>query len=402
MIGCLFLPYFLAAVTVKANPRWAGKPVIVGRDGKVVGFSRELKGQSLAGLSMARARGRCPDAVLAEYDRGLHLLAQEEYLEALRDFAPFIEPVDAQECFFDLSGSRVQEEMDRLGAWLGPRQWGPAIVGLGGNKLLAQLAAVVPGKKKRGKTAGFYSFQVETGREQEFMGRIPLYMDGQIAPRARKLLDNLGFNCFGDLDDLTPEDLVRLLGREEGHKVGRHRQGLDNTPLMGLYPPERIGLAMGFEGGVDDSQVLGQALGEGARAVALALRERNMSCRQVALELELEQQECRAERQLSRGCGEERSLVEVLAIMLAGLHRNGPAYGLRIEVSSLRELVWREQDLFSFDARSSRPRQDLGAVAEAMEARFPGMLQRGLLLDRREEVLSFWDPWRYRGREGRL
>lgn len=59
-VGCLFLPYFLASVTIKVNPHLREQPVAVFREGKVVGVSPELRDQFLIGLSLTRARGRCP------------------------------------------------------------------------------------------------------------------------------------------------------------------------------------------------------------------------------------------------------------------------------------------------------------------------------------------------------
>lgn len=360
-----------------------------------MGISPELRDQSLIGVSLNKARGRCPDVFFVEYDRAIHEIAHEQYLQMLTDFSPLIEPLDEQECFLDLSGSKIESEMERLGEWFGGKGWGPVIVGLGPNKLLARLAARVPSKKKRGKTPGFYSCAVESGREKDFLERVPLVLDWLLPSRAVETLGSLGFTRFGELDSLSLNDLLKVLGRD-GYMVYCHSRGLDNTPLVGLYPPEKMSCYFDFAQGVHNRGPLERGLEEGARIIASTLRERRMNCRQMALQLEMEQRTCRAERQVSRGCGEERRLREILGILLKGLSFAGPILGMMLEVSSLYEWSLTEQDLFTLDKKSTRSYQDLNGAVEALGAKLPRMVRMGLAIDRREQVLSFWDPWRFR------
>ena len=398
-IAYLFVPYLLALATANKTPGLRQQAIAIYREGRIVGVCPRLKDQSLVGMPLAQARGRCPGVSFAEYDRSIHQAAHEDYLRMLSALSPLIEPLHEQECFFDLSGSNIQGDLKRLGKWFEEREWGPVILGLGANKLLARLAARVPSPKLTGKFQNLYVFEVNPGREQEFMARVPIALDWLLPPRAVEALALLGFTRFGELDSFLWNDLYKLLGRE-AYLIQHHRQGLDNTPLMGLYPPEMIRCYQGFDQGTEDWEVLRRSLGEGARTIALALQAKRIDCRLVALELELEQGVCRAERQAARGCGEESRLNEVLRLLLSELAWQGPVQGLTIQVSSLFEPKLVEQDLFAPDRQSSRPRQSLNPVLEALQAKLPGMIRTGFALDRREEVLSLWDPWRFR--EGRV
>ncbi len=219
-------------------------------------------------------------------------------------------------------------------------------------------------------------------------------LDWLLSSRTVKTLDSLGFTRFGDLSLLSLQDLLKILG-QDGYMVYRHSRGLDGTPLMGLYPPEKVSCYYDFAEGVHDRGTLERCLEAGARRIASTLEERGMNCRQIALQLELEGRNCRVERQVSRGCGEERRLREILGILLKELPFTGPVLGLLLEVSSLYRWNLTEQDLFTLDKKSTRPRQDLNGAMEALESRVPGLVHMGFMVDRREQVLSLWDPWRF-------
>ena len=207
-------------------------------------------------------------------------------------------------------------------------------------------------------------------------------------------LGSLGFTRFGELDSLSLQELLKILG-PDGYTVYQHRRGRDSTPLLGLYPPEKLSCHFSFDRGVYELGPLEKRLEEGARIIASALRERGMNCRQVALQAELEGGNCRAERRVSRGAGEERRLREILGILLKNLPLTGPILSMTLEVSSLYRWSLTEQDLFALDKRSTRPHQELKGTVEGLAAKIPGAVHVGLAIDRREQVLSLWDPWRF-------
>ena len=393
-VGCLFLPYFLASVTIKENPRLYRQPVAVCREGKVIGITREIEDHSLVGLPLNQARRHCPEAFFVEYDHSAHRAAQEDCLQVLAGISPLIEPLDEQECFLDLSGGRVSWEMEKLGQWFQAQGWGPVVIGIGANKFLARLATRVPYGKNQAQVPGFCCRVVEPGGEKDFLARVPLVLDWLLPFRVVEKLGSLGFTRFGELDSLSLQELLKILG-PDGYTVYQHRRGRDSTPLLGLYPPEKLSCHFSFDRGVYELGPLEKRLEEGARIIASALRERGMNCRQVALQAELEGGNCRAERRVSRGAGEERRLREILGILLKNLSLTGPILSMMLEVSSLYRWSLTEQDLFALDKRSTRPHQELKGTVEGLEAKIPGAVHVGIAIDRREQVLSLWDPWRF-------
>lgn len=407
-VACIFFPYFYASLARRENPRLGQRPLAVYRHGRVVGVSAELRGQLLPGLTLAEARGRCPDVGFVAYNDSLYKEAQNRYLKTLTSFSALIEPVSERECFFDLTGSNTEREIRKLGRCLQGEGWGPVLVGLGRNKFLARLATRTLNKGAyRGIDEGSPNrdlaeetiaciAEVPAGQEEEFMRNIPLAMDQGLSPQVRDNLIRLGFRYFGEVRELSLTALMRMLGKE-GYTVYRHSRGIDNTPLVNLYPPGKIAFSLHFEGEVTGKETLERVLQEGARTLASLLRKRKKGCRLLTLYLISEKNTYQVERLVPWGCREEARLREILGILLDKAVGGEPVTGLIVEASSLYDWRFAEQDLFSLDNRPTGVRYELTAVIDSLNEKHPGVIIPGMDIDRREQVLSFWDPWRFSG-----
>ncbi|HOV43540.1 DNA polymerase Y family protein [Syntrophothermus lipocalidus] len=393
-VACIFFPYLYAGWARRKHP-WLGRqPLVIFREGRVTGVSPELRGYGLEGLPVAEAKGKCPDAFFLAYDEPLYKGACNRYLEALTRVSPIIEPVSDEECFFDLTGSSTEKEIAKLKTSLGPdRSWGPVLVGIGRNKFVARLLARAFWQAGSIGDSGFYCLETAPGQEKYFMKTVPITMDWLLPPKVLDALSRLGFKSYGELQDLRLDELVEMLG-EHGYTVYRHGRGLDDTPLVNLYPPGKLALAFGLEGETESRGVIARVLRESARVLASLLYSRRKGCRFVKLALASEEDTCEEGRLVPWGYREERKLYEVLVLLLDKLTLTGPVVGVRVEVSSLYDWELAEQDLFDL---KPRPRHDLTAVALALNEKYPGMISRGVKIGRREEVLSFWDPWRFSG-----
>ena len=393
-VAYMFFPHFHAQVARQKHPRLGQRPLVICREGRVIGVSPELKGYAIESLPVAEAKGRCPDGFFLAYDESLYKEACARYLEALTMVSPVIEPAGEGECFFDLTGSDVNEEIAKLKEGLeGGRNRGQVLVGVGKNKLVAKLSALLLQQSTPPGAVGFYCREVAWGKEKEFMRTVPLNMDWLLPSRVIDTLHRLGFNSYGELQGLQAGELVDMLGGH-GYTVYRHSRGLDDTPLVNLYPPGRLVVAFGLDGETESREVISRVLKKSAHLVASLLYSRRKGCRFVKLVLAVEEGVCETGRLIPWGCREEGKLYEVLALLLDRLVLPGPVTGVRVEASSLYDWEFAEQDLF--DLRP-RPRHDLTGLALALNEKYPGVIWRGVEAGRREEVLSFWDPWRFAG-----
>ena len=85
----------------------------------------------------------------------------------------------------------------------------------------------------------------------------------------------------------------------------------------------------------------------------------------------------------------------ILAGLLTDIDRT--VEGVRIFLSELKPLEMRAQDLFTLRCtyqQEARERKR-SAILEQLLQRFPDRLSLGMDIDRREQVLLFWDPWRF-------
>jgi len=393
-VACIFFPYFHTSLARRKHPRLNRQPLVVYHDGQVIGVSSELRGYVLEGLPVAEAKGKCPDAFFLAYDESLYKEACNRYLEALTGVSPIIEPVSDEECFFDLTGSNIKKEIAKLKKSLGPgMDWGPVLIGIGRNKFVARLSARFLWQAGSRGDSGFYCRETAPGQEKEFMKTVPLTMDWLLPSKVVDTLSQLGFKDYGELQELRLDELVKMLGKY-GYTVYRHSRGLDDTPLVNLYPPGKLALAFSLEGGTESREAIAGVLRESARVLASLLHTRRKGCRFVKLALVSEEDTCQVGRLVPWGYREERRLYEVLALMLDKLTLTGPVAGVRVEASSLYDWELTEQDIF---ALKPKPRHDLTAITMALNEKYPGMISRGVKVGRREEVLSFWDPWRFSG-----
>ncbi len=393
-VACIMFPYFHTQVVRHRYPRLSRHPLAVYREGQVVGVSPELKGYDLEGLPVAEAKGKCPDAFFLAYDESLYEKACNRYLEVLTTVSPVIEPVSDGECFFDFTGGDVKKEVAKLKKGLQPGMgWGTVLIGIGRNKFLARLSALFLGRSLPGGAFGFYCREIAQGEEEEFMKTVPVTADWLLPPMVVDTLIRLGFRTYGELQGLGADELVNMLG-QHGYTVYRHSRGIDDTPLVNLYPPGKLALAFSLEGGTGSREAIARVLRESARIMASFLCTRRKGCRFLKLALVSEEDNCETGRLVPWGCREEGRLYEVLIVMLDKMTPSGPVAGVRVEAGSLYDWQIFEQDLFEL---KPRPRHDLTEITIALNEKYPGMVYQGAKVGRREEVLSFWDPWRFSG-----
>lgn len=399
-IGFLWFPFFHWAVYRREHARAPEGPVILVREGRVIGVSPELQECGLIGLTPGKAQGRCPEARLAASDPLLCARAAEEWLEVLPRISPVIEPRGEDGAFFDLSGCDARKEIKRLQKTLEGNGLGPAIAGVGRSKFIARAAALLAGctDSSRLRRRAFLAVFVEPEKEAGFLEKVPLALDESLSSRARRRLTALGFENYGQLRELDEGRLAQLLG-VDWYAVYQHSRGLDTEPLLGLYPPEKIAVSLGFEGPVADRTVIGKALKEGGEQLARFLSERHKAGRVLRVVLQGENRTWEAERHVPWGCQTGERLEKVMEGLLEGALSglNQAVTGLVLEISGLYEERWAEQDLFLPSRKSERPERDLEAVVQALREKFPQAVLPGLEIERRERVLALWDPWRWEG-----
>ena len=215
---------FFASVEIRERPELAGKPVLVGGEGKrgvIAAASYEARRFGCRSAQpTAIARRRCPQAIVLPPRHGLYSAISREIFAVFDRFSPLVEGLSIDEAFLDLSGS------ERL--FGGPEATAAAIrgavfdatrlscsIGAATSKLVAKIASALD------KPAGLTI--VAPGEERAFLGPLPIGKLWGVGPKAQERLHARGLRTIGDLQRADPESLRGLLG---DHGVHLHRLAL--------------------------------------------------------------------------------------------------------------------------------------------------------------------------------
>ncbi|MEQ8199908.1 MAG: hypothetical protein ABRQ24_00640 [Syntrophomonadaceae bacterium] len=327
----------------------------------------------------------------------------DELLQACSQHSYLLEPVGSQELLLDLSSfKRIGDILDALAVTLAGLAAGRASIGLASSPLLARLAVhrrTYPGPAR--STCRFFArgdidiIQVIPGQEVIFISTLPLPEFSPLSARECRLLNRLGYAWVGDLAGLGPYRLQQLLKRDVS-QLWQNIQGRDYTPVRALYPPERLGYAFSWEEGSRGPGQLLEFIRAGAGELSSRLERRRVGCHLVEIQLDLSGGTAVSrQRRVSPACHDRKRLAMVLEGLLPDLDK--PVEGARIFLGDLKPLEMRAQDLFTlrYTYQQEAREQKRSAILEQLLQRFPGRLGMGMEADRREQVLLFWDPWRF-------
>jgi hypothetical protein len=322
----------------------------------------------------------------------------EEVLEECSIYTPLVEPQGEGSLFCDLSGCGPTLDIIKSIVKTNYQLTGrPAQVALASSRIVVEntlLRSQLPSPKEYRiiKTREAMVMEVLPGREEEFMSSIPLSQFSAITLKEARKLERAGLSNVGELKTVAAERLIALLGKR-GVNLPRQGQGIDDRPILGLYPPLKISYPLIFSPGseaISDVQMK-----EAGRVLQALLEKRHSGCAHIALEIKAKKGLIRKERRLKgvecRG--------EVLSAVFMGLFKKlelgSPPEEGRIILSELSPLEWQEADLFSL-----LPRERNGCslrvekAIEKLDIRFPGQIGWGKEEGRREKVLAYFDPWR--------
>ncbi|HZR75920.1 DNA polymerase IV [Bradyrhizobium sp.] len=210
------LDAFYASVEQLLDPSLRGKPIAVG-GGVVLAASYEARAFGVrGGMPGRQARELCPQLTFvtghfADYQR-----LGDAAIKVIGDFTPLVERISIDEAFADVAGcthlfgtpadiarairARVRSELGL-----------PISVGVARTKHLAKIASQVA------KPDGLVV--VDPAAELEFLHELGVELMWGVGPVTRARLAGIGVETIGQLANLQPRSLERLLGAAAGEKL---------------------------------------------------------------------------------------------------------------------------------------------------------------------------------------
>lgn len=315
-----------------------------------------------------------------------------------------VEPRGEQGVLLDLSTfKRAGEIVKELVAFIHCQNADPARLGLASNPLVAFCAACssMPMQVGRKNTYRLQSYQnsliirILPGQEASFLASLPLQEFPVLSAQERQKLMRLGYSRVGEIAGLSRERLGQIL-KCDALLLWQNSRGIDYSPVQGIYPPDRLGCSIWLPS-CKDWQSLEMALQQISASLEKELNQRHQTCRKLILEIRGEGESLKRERLLGYACNEAAQLARVLVEMLPETGLPLPVEELRVYLDRLEKVEVEMPDLFTWRQHYQEEQRHhrLQEAINNLLQRFPRSIQQGAEVERREQVLALWDPWRF-------
>lgn len=252
IIGHLDLDAFFASVEERDNPRFRGKPLVVGSDpmgGKGRGvvatanyaarkygiFSAVPISRAWRFSEEARMRGEEP-VIFVEGDHHRYGEVSGHVMDIIRAHVPLVEQASIDEAYFDLSflGSFAEAEQvcKKIKEEIREKEKITASVGIGPNKLIAKIASNF--QKPDGLTV------VRADDAEKFLEPMPVRVIPGIGQKTESMLRGHGIAAVRDAKKYSRDDLEELMGKWGIYLYDKIR-GIDDAEVTEEYETKSIG-----------------------------------------------------------------------------------------------------------------------------------------------------------------
>jgi len=252
IIGHLDMDAFFAAVEERDNPRFRGKPLVVGSDpmgGKGRGvvatanyaarkygiFSATPITKAWRLSEAARMRGEEP-VIFVEGSHEHYGEVSSRIMDIIREHAPLVEQASIDEAYFDLSFlssfAKAARVCKKIKQEIQEKEQLTASVGIGPNKLIAKIAS--NHQKPDGLTV------VEEKDAELFLDQFPVRTIPGIGPKTESMLHARGIKTVHDLKKFSLSALEEMMGKWGADLYDKIR-GIDDAEIVEEYEVKSIG-----------------------------------------------------------------------------------------------------------------------------------------------------------------
>ena len=185
------------------------------------------------GEPISMALRKCPDLVIAPSDFRLYEEYSEAFMAICREYTPALERYSIDECFMDMTGTRVMypnpiatayEIKDRIRDTLGFT----VNIGVGSNKLLAKTAGDF---EKPDKVHSLFSHELKAK-----FWPLPVGDLISVGETTAKKLEKLNIRTIGDLAVYPLDSLQVSIGKKMGQQIHEYANGIDDSPVLAQAP----------------------------------------------------------------------------------------------------------------------------------------------------------------------
>ncbi len=277
---------FYAAVEVRENPELAGKPLIIGHEGRrgvvsTCSYEARKFGVRSAMPSVLASR-LCPDAIWLPGRMELYIAVSATLRRMFDEEAPVVEPLSIDEAFLDVTGlaaglahgaaiARVLKDRIRNEQRL------TASVGVAPNKFLAKLASDLE------KPDGLCVFPKDDVARR--LWPLPVERLWGVGPKTAEVLRRGGLRSIGDIAGVSETGLAALVGPRMAAHLAALARGEDDRPVSASRESKSISEERTYADDLTDAREIDRELLARAEGVARSLRRHGLLARTVHLKV---------------------------------------------------------------------------------------------------------------------
>ena len=346
----LDLDAFFAAVEQRDKPSLRGKPVVVGGTGGrgvVATASYEARKYGVrSAMSTREARSRCPHAAFLTGRFHAYRDASAVVMALLREVSPLVEPLSLDEAFVDLEQAglpdlgieTVTALAERIRADVHEATGGlTASVGLGSSKFIAKVASDLD------KPDGLVV--VVPGTEQELLRPMHVTVIPGVGPATSERLRRVGIHTVAELETVSLDELVRLVGKAHGIGLYQLARAQDDRPVVAEREAKSVSQEGTYDTDLTDRALMEHLLTRQAGDVATRLRKHGLSGRTVTIKVRLHDfTTLSRSTTLASPTDHAGTIARLARGLLADLDTSGGVRLLGVGVSGLAD--WIQEDLF--------------------------------------------------------
>ena len=344
------LDAFFAAVEQRDKPSLRGKPVVVGGTGgrgvvATASYEARVYGVRSA-MSTREARARCPHAAYLTGRFDAYRESSRLVMALLRELSPLVEPLSLDEAFVDLAAAAV-DDVSVAGVTEVARRLKDGVrdvtgglcgsVGVASSKLVAKIASDLD------KPDGLVV--VAPGTERDLLRPMSVSVIPGVGPATAERLRRVGVHTVRDLEGVSADELVRIVGQAHGTSLYRLARADDDRPVVAEREAKSISVEGTYDTDLVDRRLLEGLVDRQAGQVGERLRKARMSGRTVTVKIRLHDFTTHTRSStLPAPTDSTRVVARLARALLADVDTSGGVRLLGVGVSGLAD--WIQEDLF--------------------------------------------------------
>jgi DNA polymerase-4 len=277
---------FFTSIEQRDDPRYRGKPVVVGAQpghrGVVAAASYESRKFGIhSAMPINEAFRRCPHAVFLPPRMDAYAEESRRVMAILSGFSPMLEQVSVDEAFLDVTGTRklfgdTLTTANTIRLAIKEQIHLTASIGIAPNKFLAKLGSDM------NKPDGVTVVPIDPADSIAWLAPHPVRKIWGVGKKTEETLGRMGIVTIGDLQKRSRESLVGAFG-QSGLDLYELCRGIDDRPVENREEARSISREHTFETDTRDRLQWKKTLLALSQDVARSARQSGVTGRTVVL-----------------------------------------------------------------------------------------------------------------------